>query len=138
MSHPGGRPTKYKERYCQELVDYFTVPMPDPGNPHSMCYYPTFYGFCARINVDDEIIADWCKAHEEFHRAYKKACNLAKNQLVHGGLTNKYNSNFAKFVGANIGMVSENTKAEVNQSVSYPTGISIRFITPTQGDDHAV
>ena len=123
-----GRPTKYKPSYCQDLVNYFTIPTPTIGNPRAMEYYPTMYGFCARIGVDDEIIADWCKKWPDFHRAYKTACNLAKNQLVHGALSNKYNSNFAKFVGVNIGMISEHTKAEVANTHEFPTGININFV----------
>lgn len=130
MGRHFGRPTKYRPRYCQDLIDYFKVPTPEPGNPHAMAYYPTMYAFAARIGVSDETIADWCKKYPDFLRAYSTAQQLGRAQLVHGGLNEIYNSNFAKFVGINVGLISEHSKAEtVNQNINtYPTGITISFI----------
>jgi len=129
--HPGGRPSKFKTRYCQELIDYFKIPNPNPGNPQAMAYYPTMDGFCCLIGITPQTITDWCKAHEEFSQAYAIAQSYGRQQLVHGGLTEKYNSNFARFVGINIGMISEHTKAEtVNQNThSFPAGINVTFVS---------
>jgi len=126
-----GRPTKYKPHYCQDLIDYFTVPRPDLGNPQGMVYFPTMYGFAARVGVSDETIAEWCHHYPDFSRAYTIAQQLGRNQLIHGGLTEKYNASFAKFVGVNMGLISEHSKSEnVNQNINtFPSGIQVHFIS---------
>lgn len=130
MAHAGGRPTKYRPHYCQDLIDYFTVPRPDPGNPQGMVYFPTMYGFAGRIGISDDTIADWCKKYPEFLRAYTIAQQLGRNQLIHGGLSEKYNASFAKFVGVNMGLISEHSKNEsVNTNINtYPQGITVNFV----------
>lgn len=134
MPRSRGRPSKYKPEYCQDLIDYFRVPRPDPANPNSMAYFPTMYGFAARVGVSDETIADWCKKYPDFLRAYTIAQQLGRNQLIHGGLSEKYNASFAKFVGVNMGMISEHSKAEVANTHTFPSGININFIEPKGGE----
>lgn len=127
--HPGGRPTKYKPEYCQDLIDYFRVPRPDPANPQSMAYFPTLDGWCCTIGITRQTISDWVKVHPEFSHSYDISQQLGRNQLMHGGLSEKYNASFAKFVGVNLGMISEHTKTEskVDANVNV-TGININFV----------
>jgi hypothetical protein len=80
MAHPGGRPTKYKERYAQELLDYFsgevvqevkTVTAGSNGKGgewskeevrHEALFFPTLELFAHKIGVDDDTLVEWAKA----------------------------------------------------------------------------
>ena len=48
-----GRPTKYKEEYCQKLIDHM-----------SKGY--SFESFAGEIEVSREVLYDWCDKHEQF------------------------------------------------------------------------
>lgn len=111
-----GRPTKYKPEYCQELIDFFSIPRTreievthkntkgeswtkteEKPNP-----LPQFIDFSMKIGVCDDTLTEWKKTHEEFSAAYNKAKALQKSFLIENGLAGHYNAPFAIFTAKNI------------------------------------
>ena len=111
-----GRPTKYKPEYCQEIIEFFSIPpsrevevvqYDKSGNDH-VTYQtkanpiPFFAAFARKIGVNDDTIVEWEKVHPEFSAAYKKAKELQKEFLIENGLAGLYNATFAIFTAKNI------------------------------------
>lgn len=57
---PAGRPTKYKEEYCDMLIDH-------------MAEGYSFETFGAVVDVCKDTLYEWVKVHEEFSDAFKRA-----------------------------------------------------------------
>ena len=112
----GGRPTKYKKKYCQELIDYFDRPPTEPLykrtfyvngqvksedpviQPH---VFPTFEGFARYIGVSKVTLLAWCDEHEEFLNAYTRAKEIQEDVWLQESMAGRYNAQFAKFFGVN-------------------------------------
>jgi hypothetical protein len=62
--HPGGRPTKYKREYCQQMVDFC-----------AQGYSIT--AFAGHIGVSRDCLSDWGAANPEFFLAIKKSKSIA-------------------------------------------------------------
>ena len=58
---PAGRPTKYKKRYCEDVIEH-------------MKNGASFNSFAAKIEVSDSRIREWKKRYPEF----REACNIAQ------------------------------------------------------------
>jgi hypothetical protein len=114
--HPGGRPTKYRPEYCDKIIAYFSQPRTrtitkrittkngttieqdqEVANP-----LPLFEGFASSIGVWVGTFQEWCKAHEEFARAYARAKQLQKEFLILNGTMGLYQPQFTIFVAKNI------------------------------------
>lgn len=128
-----GRPTKYKEAYCKEIINYFSIEHAEEveishintkgekwtQNEFRANALPTIEGFCAKIGVDDQTIIEWTLKHKDFFAAYTQAKQLQKDMLLDNGLTKRYDGQFSKFVAINCcGMVSE--KAEITGKDGEP------------------
>lgn len=111
-----GRPTDYKEEYCEEIVEYFSEePFTEREVTHSKkngeswtTYedvanaFPTFAGFAAKIGVHRDTLNEWIKVHPEFSDAYNKAKDLQEEFLVQNALKNLYAQPFAVFTAKNV------------------------------------
>ena len=99
----GGRPTKYKQEYCQEFLDYFSI---DPYRIETKQIkskdgsyeveekvindFPTLAGFAIKIGVNRDTLLEWANAknedgsykHEEFSGIYKRAKDYQENFLA--------------------------------------------------------
>lgn len=116
MTHPGGRPTKYKSEYCNMIVEYFNKP------PFTTIYkkeyhkdgelkaevpilvaneLPTFQGFAEEIEVHIDTLNEWTKTHAEFSEAYARAKQNQERIWLVNGMQNLYNAQFAMFFGKN-------------------------------------
>lgn len=62
----GGRPSKYKPEYCEQLVEHMNSGL-------------SFESFAAIIDVNQDTLHEWVKVHEEFSEAKKRA--YTKNLL---------------------------------------------------------
>ena len=58
--HAGGRPTKYRPEYCQQLIEQSAKGWSLAENAHS-------------LNVNRSTIDLWAKDHQEFHEALTRA-----------------------------------------------------------------
>lgn len=66
-ARPGeGRPTKYKQEYCQQLIDHMAQGL-------------SFESFAGVIGVHDETLRNWSTKYPEFFAARK--IGYAKNQV---------------------------------------------------------
>ena len=63
---PTGRPTKFKEEYCQMLIEHMALGF-------------SFESFAGLISVNQDTLHEWCKVHAIFSEAKKLA--FAKCQL---------------------------------------------------------
>lgn len=111
---PGGRPTKYDPKYCDEIVEFFnrepSVPlmvggdvMMHKGEPIMIaCRLPTFEMFALSIGVHRETLRNWCDQNPEFFVAYKKAEDYQKEILIQNGLSGGYEKTFAIFTAKNV------------------------------------
>ncbi len=127
-----GRPTKYKECYPQEMIEWFkrvdyitrskqiatasgriadieeTLP----------CDYPTFAGYAVHISVCMDTLTEWRKVYPAFSSAYKE-CKAIQTQIIcKHTLKGDYNASFAKFLMINnLGykekIETENTNKEI-------------------------
>ena len=115
-SNDNGRPSKYKPRYCQDIVKFFSgKPYKETEvtysykNGDTKTVYedkandpPFFSGFARKIGVNTDTIVEWEKKHKEFSAAYKKAKDLQKEFLVVNGLKGTYQTAFAIFTMKNL------------------------------------
>jgi len=115
-----GRPSKYEERYCQEIIDFFarepyaplmvdsedggTVPaLTKTGSPILVpCKLPTFEGFAIKIGVHRETLLNWIESNPDFFDAYKRAKDMQKEILIQNGLVGAYEKTFAIFTAKNV------------------------------------
>jgi len=67
VTHPGGRPTKYKPEYCEKLIEHMAEGL-------------SFETFAATIGVSRAVLYNWCDAHSEFLDA--KNIGKEKSQLM--------------------------------------------------------
>lgn len=99
----GGRPSKYKEEYCEKIIEYFSgdpIEKIDGGlkaNP-----LPFLSNFARSIGVCHDTIIEWGKQHPKFSEAYAHAKELQKQHLIQCGLLGLYNPRFAIFTAKNI------------------------------------
>jgi len=98
-----GCPTKYDPKYCQMIIDYFSVkPYKIVNKKRIPCDLPTLEGFSGKINVFVDTLLNWRKEHPDFLRAIAKCKALQKHILITNGLQGLYQSNFAIFVTSNL------------------------------------
>lgn len=111
-----GRPSLYEEKYCKEIIEYFSVapyvekivkkitksgdvveiPMDVPSD------FPSFAGFACRIGVHRETLLNWCEVVPEFFDAYKRAKDFQENWLVVNGNKGLINPAFGIFTAKNV------------------------------------
>ena len=68
---PGGRPTKYDPKYCEELIEHMNEGY-------------SFESFAGRIGVTRSTIYEWAKVNEQFSDA--KSIAVAKSLMKWEGL----------------------------------------------------
>lgn len=101
-----GRPTKYKPEYCQGLLDFFNknevrIGEDKNGNPVMRASFPTYAGYAAHIDVDNDTLIEWTNVYKEFSVAYKKAKSIQEQRLVQGAMNGYFNPTFSIFFAKN-------------------------------------
>jgi hypothetical protein len=71
----GGRPTKYRREFCQQLIDYILR----TGEP--------FHCFAAEIGISEDTLYEWARKHKEFSESKKIALAIAKRNMTRVGLS---------------------------------------------------
>lgn len=116
-----GYPTKYREEYCQSIVEYFDR---DPwkiitdakGSPKVMPKdnVPTFGRWARSLGISSRTALLWIDKYPEFAEAYAEAKELQKSFLLEAGLTHG-SGGFAIFMlKCNHGMVEPKTEEPTN------------------------
>ena len=103
-----GRPTKYKRKYCDEIIDYFTEAQSvikitdDPGGKggtqtrFETMYVPTVRGFAAKIGVSFKTLYTWADEHKEFSHAFERACAIQDAIVEQLGLAGRLGKGLAE------------------------------------------
>lgn len=115
--HAGGRPTLYKPEYCKKIIEYFDIEpyrereilVTNSKTGYEKTEYeevandlPTLSGFAHSINVNQDTLHEWCKKHQEFSEAFKRAKEMQEEILMTNGLRDNYNPAFAIFTAKNV------------------------------------
>jgi hypothetical protein len=119
-----GRPTDYKPEYCQMMLDFFDV-----GGTEIPERLPTFTGFAATIGKTRKTIRDWRKDNPEFLTTFMRCKDRQREVWLQNALTNKYNPQFAKFVGINVIGWSDKKELEHTGKDGEKLSIDISFVT---------
>ncbi len=110
----GGRPTKYKERYCQDIIDFFTgheltrervkaTGKDDYTATEEIAnIYPTFHDFAKTIGVNYSTARDWVDRYPKFHESYNRCKKIQHEIIVKCALSGLYNASFSIFAMKNI------------------------------------
>ena len=106
-----GQPTKYREEYStDEYIEGYIEHC--KGNKKLV----SLVGLACYINVAEETLKNWGKAHKEFLVSLDRVLRESKEMLCNGGLDSTYNSTIAKLIlAANHGM---SDKVDINASGS--------------------
>lgn len=112
-----GRPTKYYQEICQEMLDFFD----DAGqmtlrDGRVVDKLPTFEKFATMKNLCVDTLYAWKNDENkpEFSDAYKKCQNKQKEFLIQRGLAGDINTTFAIFVSKNITDMKDKTEVDNN------------------------
>ncbi len=103
----GGRPTKYEQRFCDDLVNYFdTEPYRQLEDMNGKEYlmpnhFPTLAGWCAKNRISRQTMHEWVKVHDEFSDAYKIAKEMQEHILINGGISGAFATAFSVFTAKN-------------------------------------
>ncbi|MCK5616611.1 hypothetical protein KAR91_82890 [Candidatus Pacearchaeota archaeon] len=123
----GGAPTKYREKYCEEIIEYFsgkpyrTVKGIDKAND-----FPSYAGFSGKIGVSRETLHEWKRTHPKFSDAYRKCKQLQEHFLMTNGLKGLYNGPFAIFTAKNvIGWTDKQDLTNSDQSLKSETKVVV-------------
>jgi len=92
---PAGAPTKYKQEYCQMLIDHMAQGL-------------SFKSFAGLISVNYDTLFEWCKVHSEFSESKKigqpKSLYMYEKTIwaaTHGKIEN-FNNTAAVWFGKNV------------------------------------
>jgi len=131
--HPGGRPTKYKPEYCEQIVKFFACPKNERvvksittgKNEYEKTEYttipnelPTFAKFARSIGVAYDTVCDWVKVHPEFLHAHNEAKRLQEEFLIDNGLAGLYPPASYIFTAKNITTMRDKTEVEHSGGIS--------------------
>jgi len=145
----GGRPTKYKPEYCQQIIDFFDVePYEDVEIPH---YHPgtkkvvwtdkkrmprklpTLRDFGKSVAVDYSTVWNWTQEHKEFFDAVTRAEELRKDFLIQNGLQGLYNPKAFTFVAVNLTDMRDKKEQTTTSAVTITLGDEERAILRDMG-----
>lgn len=114
--HLGGRPSKYKPEYCQQIIEYFDI---EPYKTITVTFtykngdtkdeekevandLPLLSEFARKIGVCHDTLIEWTNVHPEFSEAYKKAKKLQERNWIACSLKGLYSQPFTIFMGKNV------------------------------------
>jgi len=119
-SRPKGRPTKYKEEYCDLIVEHMK-------NGESAI------SFAKSIDVCMDTLSEWKKVHPNFSAAYKKAQSYSEDYWTKEGQKGMWNEPgqrtlntgvWAFYMKARFGWKD---RQEIQHSTNDDDGLTINF-----------
>lgn len=142
QENTNGRPSKYKDEYCQLLLDYFSeepyrevirkvhtkqgdvIEIPeDVAND-----FPTLAGFAIKIGVHRDTLLEWSKQFPEFSGAYKRASDFQEHFIVTNGMKSLVNPAFAIFTAKNVLKWRDKQPGEEDKTVTHAGEIAVAKI----------
>lgn len=117
--------SKYKEDYASLMVIWFEAEIGEGR-------HPTVEGFAKSIGVTSATVINWSEKFPHFLIAKKKCEDMQLNDLIQGGLTERYNPSFTKFVLSACHGMREKTESEVNMNANAEVGVRIEVVDSTK------
>ena len=119
---PGGRPSKYKPEFVDQLIKYFNSPAItiDKDGKMTPGHFPTLARFASMIEVNKDTLIEWTKVHPEFSDAYKRAKDLQEANLIEGTLSGAYQPSFSIFTAKNVLGWRDKTEQELTGKDGAP------------------
>lgn len=136
--HAGGRPTKYKKEYCDDIIEYFGI---EPFIEREINYtnkdgdvYKTEYvkdpnklpfltKFARTIGVDIRTLERWTEKYPRFSRAYKAAKEMQQEFLIENGLRGLYNASSFIFTAKNITDMRDQKDVNIDANIKGSFGV---------------
>lgn len=127
--HAGGRPSSFKDEYCEGIIDFFTVPtyrqvlvkrITSPKGQVTEEYIekggdlPFLSQYAHKIGVTTKCMGEWADKYPEFGNAYNRAKELQCNHLVQNGIQDNYNAAFGIFTAKNITLMRDQPTTVIN------------------------
>lgn len=128
MTHPGGRPTKYREELNQELDKYLMT------TGRKKASLPTIQGFSLWLGINDDTVNEWTKEHKEFSATIEKLKKIQAKQLIDDGIYGgkEVNATIVKLLlQNNHGMKEKIDQTTNDKDISIP---SIQYIVPNDNN----
>lgn len=148
-SKPIGRPSKYKDKFVQEMERFFSQ------EPYEVMYeehyfqngdlkfkkphivprkLPTIEEFARYIGVSYVTVYDWVdegseRYKPEFSKAFTCARRTQKNYIIQGGLAGSYNPIFAKFVAMNLTDMRDKVELPTDKDGNQVYVAGFRFVS---------
>lgn len=117
----GGRPLKYDTNFIENEAVELEKWVEKPNSPW-------FEDFANQRGYCPEYLSRWAKDNDKFNQAYKRAQAIQKSILVKGGLTNKFNANFTKFVMSNTCGWSDKQESKISGDAANPLSFILQQI----------
>lgn len=115
FKHAGGRPTKYRPKFAQEILDFYSIePYREVEVTHTnkkgetWSHFeerandlPHLINFAKKIGVSYDSINEWEKKYPEFHQSLKQCKLMNEHMLMTNAMKALYNPSFAIFTAKN-------------------------------------
>jgi len=99
MAESRGRPTKYKDSYCEEII-----PLSSNLN---------MYEIAAKWEVCYDTLQEWAHAHPDFSVAYTRARTIQTGKLIRGIISGDINPKAGELVLTHVASMSSRRKLQV-------------------------
>ena len=113
-----GRPTKYKEEYCDALYDHYNIPAykqqtvlekNDDGEWEEVLTanyvanrIPSVVSFCRELKINRDTFYEWVGKHKDFSDTYKNCLVIAEDIWAENSMFSRYDKAYTIFYGKNI------------------------------------
>lgn len=113
---------KYKDEYADLLLNWFKQQIDEGG-------MPTFEDFAVDVlDVAPNTLDNWAEKYPRFAVAKEKALAKQRAWLCKGGLSEKLNPSFTKFVLSACHGMREKTESDVNMNANAEVGVRIEVV----------
>ncbi len=95
-----GRPTKYDQKYCDEIINWFDRPHVDEnGKP---CKLPLKTDWALEKGIARQTLYQWINDYPDFSDAIKTCEDIVKSILINNSLNGTYNPTSFIFTAKNL------------------------------------
>lgn len=121
----GGAPSKYRDEYADQLIEYFDIePYTETVDESGKIVrignkFPTLARFALNIGVHRGTLLNWADENDQFFNAMKKAKDYQEAFLVEAGLAGAVEKTFAIFTAKNV--IGWTDKQQVESKVQINT-----------------